>query len=371
MPGKRTDPDVVVVGGGPAGLAVAIRARQAGMRVVVLDRAEPPIDKACGEGLMPDGAERLRLLGVEPPASGHAVFRGIRYVDGDVTAEGRFLGAEGLGVRRSALHGAMALRAREVGVELRWGVSARGLDGDGVRTDRGTISGRFIVGADGLHSRVRTWAGFPVRTGPRRRYGIRRHYTLRPWTDLVEVHWGSGCEAYVTPTGPSRVGVALLWGGGGEGFDSLLDRFPTLRSRLGGAPCESAARGAGPLLQRVRGVARGRVALVGDASGYVDAITGEGLSLAFHQAFALVDAIRAGDPRRYERAHRRLGRLPGAMTHLLLWVERRPAVRRRLIRALAADPELFSGLLSVHAGSLPPRRLGPAAARLALRVVSA
>jgi len=100
------------------------------------------------------------------------------------------------------------------------------------------------------------------------------------------------------------------------------------------------------------------MALVGDASGYVDAITGEGLALAFHQAFSLVEAIEAGNLGLYARAHRRHRRLPDAMTRALLFAERRPWLRRRAIAALAADPPLFRLLLGVHARTHPPSAVG-------------
>jgi flavin-dependent dehydrogenase len=363
--------DLLVVGGGPAGLATAIRARQSGLSVRLIDRARPPIDKACGEGLMPDGLARLRELGVEPAAGGRAAFRGIRYFDGRLMAEGRFLGSSGLGIRRVDLHRALLLRAGECGVETIWGVRAVALQEDGAMTDAGLLRARWIVAADGLHSRLRRAAGLDAAPARRRRYGVRRHFAIEPWSDFVEVHWGDGCEAYVTPAGPRRVGVAFLWGGRKGSFDRLVERFPALRDRVSGAPVDSEDRGAGPLEQRVRAVVRGNLALVGDASGYVDAITGEGLALAFHQAFAVVEAIGLGDLGAYAVAHRRLIRLPEVMTRLLLWVERHPRLRRRLIGALAADPALFSRLLSVHARELPPGRLGIDGPRLAWRLVAA
>lgn len=361
--------DLVVVGGGPAGLATAIRARLAGLDVAVLERFRPPIDKACGEGLMPDAVARLREIGVEPEGS---VFRGIRYVDGDLSAEGLFPQAAGLGVRRLQLHEALVRRAEEVGVELRWGVSARGLEDGGVVTDEGTVRARWIAGADGLLSRVRAWAGLDAEPGPLQRFGIRRHYAMAPWTDLVEVHWGPACEAYVTPVGPDELGVALLWSGGKADFDDLLERLPALRDRLDGMPLASRDRGAGPLHQRVRAVHRGNVALVGDASGYLDAITGEGMAVALHHSAALVDALLAGDLSRYAKAHRRIGRLPNFMTRLVLALESRPGLRRRALRALAAEPALFSRLLGIHGRTLPPRRLGlDGALKLAWRLVAA
>jgi menaquinone-9 beta-reductase len=368
--------DLLVIGGGPAGLMTAIRARLAGMEATVLERFHPPIDKACGEGLMPDAVARLREIGVEPPASASAIIRGIRYVDGDLSAEGSFpqVGPQtgGLGVRRLDLHEALIRRAEEVGVELLWGVSARGLEGDGVVTDQGTIRARWIVGADGLLSRVRLWAGLAGEPGPLRRFGVRRHYAVPPWTDCVEVHWGPDCEAYVTPIGPDRIGIAMLWSGKTAGFDELIEHFPVLRDRLAGAPEISRDRGAGPLHQRVLGVWRGNVALVGDASGYLDAITGEGMAVAFHQTAAAVDAILAGDLNRYAAAHRRIARLPDFMTSLVLALEHRPRLRRRALRALAAEPALFSRLLGIHGRILPARRLGlDGALKLAWRLVAA
>ncbi len=362
--------DLLIVGGGPAGLATAIEARRAGLAVRVLDRARPPIDKACGEGLMPDAAARLDELGVAlGPADGYR-FRGIRYLDGPLAATGDFPQGAGLGVRRLALHAALARRAEETGVELVWGTAVRGLRPDGVETDDGPLAARWVAGADGLHSKVRTWAGLSAPPAPRRRFGVRRHFALPPWSDYVEVHWGPRCEAYVSPVAPDLVGIAILWSGATAGFDELLAHFPPLAARLAAAPPASRDRGAGPLAQRVRGVVRGRVALVGDAAGYLDAITGEGIAVALHQARALVAALVAGDLRLYAAAHRRLGRLPNAITSLVLALERRPRLRSRVLRALAAEPALFARLLGIHARSLPPRGLGlDGALRLARRLL--
>jgi menaquinone-9 beta-reductase len=418
--------DLLVIGGGPAGLATAIAARLAGMSARVVERSRPPIDKACGEGLMPDAVARLGELGVAlEPGEGWR-FRGIRYLDGETVAEGVFPRAGGLGVRRLHLHQALARRAAELGVDLCWGVTVHGLapaglvpgspgspespEGQspgappevrppvaarppgatappapapqgaeqlaaGAYTDRAGLelaAARWVIGADGLRSRVRRWAGLEGPPARRRRFGVRRHFACRPWSDLVEVYWGPGCEAYVTPVGPDEVGVAMLWSGGKARFDELLARFPALAAHLDGAPAASRDRGAGPLLQRPRAVVSGNAALVGDASGYVDAITGEGLAVALHQSAALIEALAAGDLARYASRHRRIGRLPDTMTALLLAVERRPWLRHRLVRALAAEPALFSRLLGIHARALPPARLGiDGALRLVYRLVTA
>src|SRR5689334_25022502 len=92
--------DVFVAGGGPAGLAAAIAARRRGLDVTLADGARPPIDKACGEGIMPDGVAAARALGV---AVDGVPFRGIRFRDGESTAEATFPRGEGLGMRRTEL----------------------------------------------------------------------------------------------------------------------------------------------------------------------------------------------------------------------------------------------------------------------------
>lgn len=358
--------DVVIVGGGPAGLATAIRARQRGLPATVLDAGSPPLDKPCGEGLMPDARQRLEELGVHLPSRSRAVFRGIRYLDGDRVADAEFPSGTGLGVRRTELHRAMVLRAEELGVELRWKTRVEGLAEGGVRTCDGKMAARWIVGADGLCSRVRRWAGLEGRPSRSRRFGVRRHYRLAPWTDRVEVHWGEGFEAYVTPVAEDEVGIALLWSGRKASFDDLLSGLPALAARVRSAEAVSRDRGCGPLHQRARAVVKGDLVLVGDAGGYLDAITGEGLALAFHQAFALVEALEAGDLRPYAKAHRRLRLLPDTVTRALLFAERRPWLRRRVVSALAADPELFRRILGVHARTVPARELGlPGVLRLA------
>ena len=361
-------PDLLIAGGGPAGLACAIAARLEGLSVTVVDRGTPPIDKACGEGLMPGATARLEALGVQVDPRGCAAFLGIRYIDGEQVAEAHFPTGTGLGIRRPYLHRAMTARAEALGAELRWGLRFTGLEGGRLLTEAGPLSGRVLVAADGLGSPIRGWLGLDAGPGPVRRFGLRRHYTLRPWSRFVEVYWAESCEAYVTPVGPERVGVAFLWSGFKARFDDLLARFPALAARLEGAPQESRDRGAGPLHRRVRSVRAGDVLLLGDAAGYTDAITGEGLSLAFHQATALVDCVKRGELASWPARHRAICRMPARLIELTLFAERRPWLRRRVVRALRADPEAFSHLLGLNDGALSPDPL--LLARLGLRLVS-
>jgi flavin-dependent dehydrogenase len=340
--------EVLIVGGGPAGLATAIAARRHGLDALVVDRSTPPIDKPCGEGLMPTGVVALERLGIELPDDCGRPFRGIRYLGDGVSVRADFPGVAGIAIRRPVLHSLLVSNATEVGARFSWGTPIRGLTAGGVETDDGEIRCRWLVGADGLHSRVRRWAGLGVPSRRRRRFGVRRHYRCEPWSDDVEVYWAENCEAYVWGTGANEVGVAMLWSGEKSDFDRLMERFPALGSRLAGATVASRDRGAGPFDQRVRRLHKDHIVLVGDAAGYRDAITGEGLGIAFGQALALAGCLAAGDLTAYRRRVHRLTARPYLFIRLLLTAETRPFLRRRMLRLLARQPRLFETLLAWH-----------------------
>jgi flavin-dependent dehydrogenase len=309
--------DVIVVGGGPIGLAAAINARMHGLTALVIEPRAGTIDKACGEGVMPGAVAELAALGVHPHGR---TIAGISYQNGTRSAEHRFSGNTALGVRRTELHRALASRAAALGVRFTHGKVEAVKQGDGELAgavsaqlvDGRTIEGRWMLGCDGLLSTVRELVGLAtrprrVRRNDSRRFGIRQHFAVAPWTDLVEVHWAPNVEVYVTPVGDNEVGVAVL-GRRGFSFEEALTSVPALAERLRGAESASSARGAGPLLQNTRGQRAGRVLLVGDAAGYVDAITGEGLRLGLAEARAAIECIVAGEPERYEREWRRITR---------------------------------------------------------------
>jgi flavin-dependent dehydrogenase len=342
--------DVLVVGGGPAGLAAALAARRSGLGVVLADRARPPIDKACGEGLMPDALAALYGVGAEPDAAAGIPFHGIRFVDGGLVAEATFAQGHGLGLRRTLLHRMLAERAQDAGVTALWGTSVD-LRGSG-RVELGgcAVSFRWLIGADGSQSRVRQWAGLPSVWSGVRRFGLRQHFRVRPWSDVVEVHWGAGAQAYVTPVAADEICIALLGGASAVRLADLPGLFPALARRLAGAAPIGPVRGALSMSTKLRRVTRGSVALIGDASGAVDAITGEGLALAFRQACILGPALAAGSLAPYETAHRRLRRMPLLMARLLLLMDKRDGLRRRALRALAAQPRAFEHLLALHVG---------------------
>jgi len=340
--------DVCVIGGGPAGLAVALAARRHGLDVVLADRARPPIDKACGEGLMPDGVAALRELGINPDTG--VPFRGIRFLEGGSSAQAAFSKGSGLGIRRIDLHRLLLAKTEDAGVVTRWGAPVEDIRGSTAEIGGQMIRFRWIVGADGLQSRVRLRAGLPPAWSGARRIGLRQHFRITPWTDFVEVYWRPRAQAYVTPVGPNEVCVAVL---GDPRSPSLteLALFPELAKRLGKAVRTGPMRGAISVSARLGAVARDPFVLVGDASGAVDAITGEGLSLALRQAVALGRALVSGDFASYRIAHTRMSRMPLLAGRLLLNLGSHDELRRRTLQVLGAYPQTFERLLAIHIGT--------------------
>jgi flavin-dependent dehydrogenase len=346
--------DVFVAGGGPAGLAAAIAARAKGFRVVVADWSRPPIEKPCGEGLMPDSLAALRRLGVTLGPEQTFPFRGIRFLEPGTLVSASFPLGCGLGIRRPLLHQLLVDRASETGISFLWGARVGGVRADGVMVDGRLVRSRWIIGADGQNSYVRRWADLDGYRSYKRRFGFRRHYRIAPWSDCVEIYWGTGCQFYVTPVSPQEVCVVLISSDRHLRLDPALSRFPELMERLEEAVPTSYERGAISVSCSFTNVVRDRVALIGDASGSVDAITGDGLCLAFQQALALADALESGNLSAYEAEHRRLMRRPAMMARLMLILDKSPLIRGRALRALAANPGIFSMLLAAHVGACSP-----------------
>ena len=369
---------MLIVGGGPAGLATAIVCARAGLRTLLCEKKRFPVDKPCGEGLMPSGWAVLTQLGAAqrlgPDVSSPLV--GIRYFSpsGHVAAAA-FAEGTGRGIQRIALSAALWRTARtEPDLSLVEGVTVRPKRRapEGVYADVGgeKVCARLLVGADGRMSRVRRWAGLDGEAGRWRRWGARRHFCLAPWSNHVEVRYSrQGVEAYITPAGEREINVAFLWHrehypglrGGAGLFPSLLKLFPDLQERLAGAPPSGEVAATGPLHQRARGVIGEGVLLIGDAAGYLDAITGEGLSLAFESAFALertvVPHLRAGEGilgrgalAHYAEEHRTLVAPYYRITGLVLLLSRFPALADRAIQVLAREPAAFQQLLSANMG---------------------
>jgi flavin-dependent dehydrogenase len=343
--------DVLIVGGGPAGLATAIAARRQGLTVAVADGAVPPIDKPCGEGLMPDGVEALAHIGVEIGEGQGQPFRGIRFVNGDQHAQAVFPNGVAYGIRRTVFHQILLDQAEASGVNLLWQAPVSGLQKDGAVLAGQLIRARWVVGADGAGSRVRAWAGLGAHQRKSIRFAARRHYRIPAWSDFMELYWGSLGQVYVTPVGPQEICVAMISNHGQLDLDDALAGFPQLAARLKDAPYASSERGAITVSRKLRRVWKGNVALVGDASAGVDAITGEGLCLAFRQSALLAECLASNDLVLYQVEHRKLVRRPALMARLMLFMGHQDRIRRRTMRVFESSPRSFAAMLSMHVGA--------------------
>lgn len=223
--------------------------------------------------------------------------------------------------------------------------------------DGRALSYRYLVGADGESSQTRTWAGLDQVKLHSSRFGFRAHFEFasesgavkHPGSSYVEVHWGDAGQAYVTPVGERRVCVAVVSRSHSPGtFRNVIDSIPVLRESLSQAKQLTPQRGAVTTTSSFRRVVRGNVVLIGDASGSADAITGEGLAMGFRQALLLRDSIAEGGLERYQAQHAETLRLPRQMARILLMMDLHVSLRRRILRAFAARPDLFAAMLRVH-----------------------
>ena len=385
--------DVVIAGAGPAGCAAALACARRGLEVLLVDRARFPRDKPCGEGLLPSGVGALADLGILASVRRMALrLEGVGFsVDADdaPAAIAHFPDDErapayGLGVRRLAFDALLldAVRGQPTATVLE-GVGVDGLlrrdDGAvaGVVSDVGPIAARVVVAADGLRSRLRDALGLG-RAARRRddRIGLRAHLRVPalPFGPRVRIIVAPRLEYYVTPLSPTEVQLAILGTRAAfrraalsaSTFHDHLRAHPRLGALFAGATPIDRALGAGPFRQRVKAVVTDGALLVGDAAGYVDAITGEGIGAALRQGLAAGDAIAnalavAGKKSRaplaaaalapYAHAHEAIVRDGDRLTELVLMLARHPWLARRAIASLARRPTVLQHLLRVHAGA--------------------
>jgi flavin-dependent dehydrogenase len=367
--------DVLIAGGGIAGSALALMLGRAGLEVELFERSAFPREKPCGEGLMPAGVAVLRRLGLDG-ATGGAPFYGVRYYAGALVAEGRFPASAGLpttgrGQRRYVLdHALFAAATATPGVVARSGARVDAPIRVGGRVAGLVVAGEarhapLVVAADGLRSPLRRQLGLDTPPMRRQRAGLRTHYRLAPGQaqpPWVEVFLGRGYELYITPLPRDELLVAALAeqgelaGGAGARLRRWIGEQPPLAARLEGAQQITAAIGMAPLGSRARaGVAPG-LALLGDAAGFLDPITGGGMAQALLTAELLANYIARNRGcaddwlGEFDRARGKLLRDYRLLTHMVLGLSAHPWLARGTLRLLRAAPALFSHLIGVSGG---------------------
>ncbi len=380
--------DVAVVGAGPSGATAALLLARAGRQVVLIDRARFPRDKACGEGLMPPGVEVLRRLGLYEAiiATGARPIQGVRYQHsgGHPQAYAAFPpppdggAAWGLGIRRTrfdaALVDAVRREPRATVLEgLRVTGLVRGPSGEvsGLTTSGDSVRAHLVIGADGLHSNVRTWAGLGRPSRPHRRFGLAGHWRVDTSDrDALLITLAKGHEWYEAPVGPRELLVSVLDGRShsritARTYESAArESVPAVRE----AALVSRPLGGAQFHQRTRSVAAGRVYLVGDATGYDDPTTGDGLAIGMLLSERLaehVDALLAGAispgvaAARYTADHVSLVRDRRRLTQLVLVQDRSQWLSCRAIAQAGRDPRTLSRLLAINCGYERFRDLSP------------
>jgi flavin-dependent dehydrogenase len=374
--GKRTA-DVLIAGGGIAGSSLAIMLGRKGFAVQLFERAEYPREKPCGEGLMPGGVAVLDRLNVTDSVGGTR-FRGVRYHCNGRTVEGNFprqpgFGQTGIGQRRKVLdHVLYSEAAATPGVHIRTGCRVEGPIVENGRVVGLSIEGKrllapLVVGADGMHSVIRQKLGLGRPSG-RSRFGIRAHFRLsekREQSDRVEIFVGKGSEIYVTPLPYHEINVVALDEvdtSRGHAKTNLLQRcqaFPELASLMEAAEQVSSTIGASPLTGRaLAGIAPGAV-LLGDAAGFVDPVTGGGMTQALMAAELLAGYIAANEAGEdewlwsFERERRKMLRGYVLLTRAILRLSDKPRLTDVVLSLVERWPALLSHGLAVSAGTKP------------------
>jgi menaquinone-9 beta-reductase len=385
------DADVIIAGAGVAGSTAALLLGQEGYRVLLLDRATFPRHKTCGEGIMPEGVDILASLGLMPDlrAAGSALADGLRFRSQDGTwAQAAFPPVAGrpscsLVIRRYELDYLLLQRAAALpNVTVREGFTvSEALYEDGtVQGVVGRPTGRLAapetlrapltLAADGMHSKFHNRYGIVKTVLPRQRWGIAGHLAgvdgMEPY---IEVFFQEGNEIYVAPLAGDLVLVAILVEKSGMGpfqgdlpgaYHRFLQAAPGLAGRIGHSEVLLPVAARGPLGFTVDPVYRPGLLLLGDSAGFLDPITGEGMTLALKSVQAAVPIVRraleSGDVSEaalapYAAERQRITHDVYKLTQLMLDITRYPALANRAVRRLARDTALFQKLLGIVTGT--------------------
>jgi geranylgeranyl reductase family protein len=362
--------DLLVVGAGPAGSALAAHAAGRGLDVVLVERGAHPRPKACAEYASPRIADELVRLGIEDATwRRHAVpLDGMRvHVDStafDVTYADRRTPRSAWGLDRPAFDATLAGHARAVGARLLERTALTALAWERGRVVGGSLRGpggalevraRWVAGADGVRSTVARRVGATARVRFPRRLGLVAHYegTHAGRSRTGQMHVGDGYYVGLAPLPGGRLNVAMALpldgrsGSATDRFDAALDALPVARAVLRDATARTPIRGVAPIGQRARSVAGLGWLLVGDAAGFVDPFTGEGIYRALRSARAAANVLTsaagdADDPvaARYAAERRTAFAAKDTLTWVVQGLLRMPPLLAYAGRRLASRPDV-------------------------------
>ena len=346
--------DVAVVGAGPAGSAAALAARRAGASVLLLDKADFPRDKPCGDGIAADAVDVLTGLGVSGVTDGYPAVERLRLVGPGGAEVARSLPRPAHTVPRRVFDERLVRAAVAQGAELRRHTVRSVRPGpDGVTLDDQIRAG-VVIGADGAGSVVRRALGHPVNPDGHLAIAIRGYAPAVGAEQLIRTtsaRWPAYAWSFPIGDGSANVGYGETLRGTPLTKAYLLDRLAQL---LPGGPATGLRAHHLPLSTHRPPPGRGPVLLAGDALSLINPFTGEGIFYAvLSGALAGAAAAAAGPHRaatRYAAAFSdRLGR---HLRHsgFAARLTRRPAVVDAAVRAARRDAAVFHRMVDLGLG---------------------
>ncbi len=377
--------DVVIVGAGPAGSATALLLARAGVDVRIVERAAFPRRKVCGEYLNAGAVAALDRLGLLDAVRALASpLRGVRLVAAGASPVTLAFAALSLACPRAALDALLLDAARAAGATVERArvedvvVAAGRCAGVRVRDDAGEVRerrSRVVVGADGVGSLVARKLGLGKPPRRRARYALGGHYEgFGSLDDHVEMYAGGGAYFALNPLGAGRTNVMVVvprarlaeWSADVDaGIGGAAAALGGGVRSFAGATRAGARVSFGPLAHDVRRASAPGTLLAGDAAGFLDPFTGQGVFLALTAAERAADAVLgalrepAREPALFERYARRtadeLRRRRRLAAAIALLVDVPPLARRAAVR-LARFPDAGAALLEALAGAVPPER---------------
>lgn len=345
---RRTD--ALILGGGPAGSAAAIRLAKAGQAVTLIERRTDPGEGVCGGFLGPDGMAALAALGLSPPDIDARPIRSVRMFDGRDQRQ-FVLPFAAHGISRAVMDQALLDRARREGVAVRCGIAVRALEDDGARLSNGeTLGAGTVMLATGKH---------PLRGIQRRgdaagkgAVGIR--WTIRPSPQLMAALDGSvdliafrGGYAGLLLRGDGTANLCLSVGASrvaeAGGIDGMIERLGR-EQPVFASWCDQEQQGERnsvadvPYGWRARVPAMGAYRL-GDQAAVIASIVGDGMAIALNSGIIAADAVVAADgPDHFQARFARMARRPLALAQALRWGAERSAPRRVMIALATVAP---------------------------------